>query len=178
MKYIIIPTLRFIGFLLYAAFIACMIPFYLVFSIWHWDIKWDKSFYDTVTFKNDDGCFMKVERWLEPDYKYMTFKDYVLDRRVYEKRSSKLTVKLNQDDFRPYWIRIDEKNMPAENETVWLMDEKTKFVMLGCRVWTGDCWLWAKSNGIIYTENGKIVSECESDDDYEITHFSKLPLVI
>lgn len=74
------------------------------------------------------------------------------------------------------WKRLNE-SLPDENETVWLYNEVTKFVALGCRVWTGEDggWLYALSTGSIYNESGKIVSECEVDDDYEFTHFSRLP---
>ena len=65
--------------------------------------------------------------------------------------------------------------LPDETETVWLYNDQTKFVALGCRVSVSDDWLWAVSNGIIYAEGGKIVSECEPDDYYEFTHFSRLP---
>jgi len=69
--------------------------------------------------------------------------------------------------------------MPDEKETVWLYNANTNHVALGCLMWVGcdvdDGWIWALSNGTIYSENGKIVSECEADDDYEFTHFSRLP---
>ena len=71
------------------------------------------------------------------------------------------------------------QGFPDENETVWLYNSMNKFVALGCRVWTGEDggWCWALSNGTIYGENGKIVSECEMDDDYEFTHWSRLPVL-
>ena len=71
------------------------------------------------------------------------------------------------------------QGFPDENETVWLYNRMNKFVALGCRVWTGEDggWCWALSNGTIYGENGKIVSECEMDDDYEFTHWSRLPVL-
>jgi hypothetical protein len=65
---------------------------------------------------------------------------------------------------------------PEEKETVWLYNEDNNFVALGCRVWIdGEGWFWAISNGVIYAENGKIVLECEFDDNYEFTHWSRLP---
>lgn len=70
-----------------------------------------------------------------------------------------------------------EQGFPDENETVWLYNRNNNFAALGCHVWMGedDGWFWALSNGTIYVENGKIVSECEIDDDYEFTHWSRLP---
>lgn len=78
------------------------------------------------------------------------------------------------------WIPVNQ-GLPKENETVWIYNEKNNFVALGCIGWIGSGedgdgnWIWAISNGIIYSENGKIVSECEPDDDYEITHWCSLP---
>lgn len=72
------------------------------------------------------------------------------------------------------WIPLT-KERPSESETVWFYNKKTKFVMLGCIGYIEDGYLFATSNGIIYSENGKIVSECEYDDDYEFTHFARLP---
>jgi hypothetical protein len=73
------------------------------------------------------------------------------------------------------WIDVNKK-MPSENETVWLLNENDKFIRIGCRVYEqNEGWFWAISNGIIYIENNKIVSECEIDDDYEITHWQKMP---
>jgi hypothetical protein len=78
------------------------------------------------------------------------------------------------------WISL-KKSYPKENETVWLYNANTNHIALGLRVWINDGddsgWMWAISNGIIYSENGRIVSECETDDDYEFTHFSRLPVL-
>ncbi len=75
------------------------------------------------------------------------------------------------------WVPIAEtKQYPAENETVWLYNEKDKSVMLGCHVYLKNVgWLWAVSNGMIYAKKGKIVSDIEIDDNYEITHWCALP---
>lgn len=75
------------------------------------------------------------------------------------------------------------KGNPNENETVWLYNRLNKFVALGCRVWVGSDredagWFWALSNGTIYEEEGKIVSECETEEeDYAFTHFCRLPVL-
>jgi hypothetical protein len=71
------------------------------------------------------------------------------------------------------WIPL-MLELPDESETVWLYNVDSKFLALGCRIVEGDDWLWAVSNGVIYAEGGKIVSECEPDD-YEFTHFCRLP---
>ena len=83
------------------------------------------------------------------------------------------------DKINTSFISLDDSK-PNENETVWLYNKNNKFVALGCLVWVGGDsdergWVWAVSNGTIYNENGKIVSECEFDDDYEFTHWSRLP---
>lgn len=60
------------------------------------------------------------------------------------------------------WINAD-KQLPKPLQTVWLTDGKGS-ISLGCLVETNDGWHWAESNGIIYSENGEIISECESED--------------
>ena len=71
------------------------------------------------------------------------------------------------------WVNVDD-NLPDENQTVWACNIKKGWVMLACLIYE-DGWLWAVSNGLIYAEDGKIVSECEMDDDYEVTHWIALP---
>jgi hypothetical protein len=71
------------------------------------------------------------------------------------------------------WIQVN-KQLPKENETVWAMNKKERWVMLASLVYQ-DGWLWAVSNGIIYAENKNIVSECEIDDNYDVTHWQALP---
>lgn len=71
------------------------------------------------------------------------------------------------------WIDVND-SLPEENETVWAYSVYTNFVALAAVVY-GQGWLWAISNGTIYIDNGKIVSECESGDDYEFTHWQPLP---
>ena len=76
------------------------------------------------------------------------------------------------------WISLSEKQ-PEENETVWACNKETGYVALACRVYlNNEGWFWAISNGIIYSQNGKIVSECGMDDDYDFTHFHKLPSIL
>ena len=73
------------------------------------------------------------------------------------------------------WASLSE-SMPDENETVWLTILGTSYVTLGCRVYLkNEGWFWALSNGTIYGENGKIVSECELSDDDAFTHYCRLP---
>ena len=79
------------------------------------------------------------------------------------------------------WIALKD-DRPDEKETVWLYNNVSRFLALGCRAWVGgdskeSGWLWSVSNGIIYAENRKIVSECEADDDYEFTHWCPLPIL-
>lgn len=63
-----------------------------------------------------------------------------------------------------------------ENETVWLYNDKTHNVMLAVMVYvTNEGWFWAESNGIVYVENGQIVTEAEIEDEYDFTHYCKLP---
>jgi hypothetical protein len=71
------------------------------------------------------------------------------------------------------WIFLGDKS-PNELETVWAYNNETGFVALACMVYN-EGWLWSISNGNIYSEDGKIVSECELDDDYDFTHWMPLP---
>lgn len=71
------------------------------------------------------------------------------------------------------WISVEDK-LPEEQQTVWAYDNKTKFITLACLMYY-DGWLWTVSNGMIYVEDGKIISECELDDDYDFTHWMPLP---
>jgi hypothetical protein len=70
------------------------------------------------------------------------------------------------------WISVDDK-LPELLETVWITNGKG-WTTLGCVVGYYDGFCWAQTNGIIYEENGKIVSECE-EDDLDVTHWHKLP---
>lgn len=74
------------------------------------------------------------------------------------------------------WNHIDKVGFPPEKETVWAMNINTNFVALACRVYVDEGWFWAVSNGTMCIEAGKIVSECELDDDYDFTHWIALPL--
>lgn len=67
------------------------------------------------------------------------------------------------------WTHVSDA-LPDHLETVWISNGKG-FTTLGCLVCTEDGWHWAATNGVIYEENGRIVSECESDDiDAEYWH--------
>jgi hypothetical protein len=70
------------------------------------------------------------------------------------------------------WIPVTEK-LPEPLQTVWLTDGRG-WVALGCLVEDAEGWLWAKSNGIIYAENGEIVSECESEE-LHVNYWHELP---
>lgn len=62
------------------------------------------------------------------------------------------------------WISVEDRDrLPEILKTVWITNGNG-WVALGCRVESDGGWHWAESNGVIYIENGEIVSECESDD--------------
>jgi len=71
------------------------------------------------------------------------------------------------------WINVQDR-LPKELETVWVFNKETKIISLGCIVYD-DGWMWAVSNGSVYIEDYKIVSECELDDEYIFTHWQSLP---
>lgn len=71
------------------------------------------------------------------------------------------------------WISCDDR-LPDHLQTVWLANNISGWIALGCLVITNEGWHWAESNGVIYVDEGKIVSECESDD-LDVTHWCALP---
>jgi len=71
------------------------------------------------------------------------------------------------------WVACNER-LPEHLQTVWLANKEKQWVCLGCLVDSNDGWHWAESNGVIYVDEGKIVSECESDD-LDVTHWCALP---
>jgi len=71
------------------------------------------------------------------------------------------------------WKNVND-DRPPHLKTVWLCNREKGWVWLGCCVVGEDGYHWAASNGIIYSEKGEIVAECESDD-LDVTHFCYLP---
>ena len=77
------------------------------------------------------------------------------------------------------WVACDER-LPEHLQTVWLSNAEKQWVCLGCLVENDDQseseynYHWAEGNGVVYVENGVIVSECESDD-LDVTHWCALP---
>lgn len=72
------------------------------------------------------------------------------------------------------WIDVDKK-LPTAFQTVWLTNGKG-WVSLGCLVEDQEGWHWAESNGVVYQEDGEIVSECESED-LDVKFWHELPKV-
>ena len=70
------------------------------------------------------------------------------------------------------WVHV-RKDRPEPLKTCWLTNGKG-WVCLGCLIETPDGWHWAESNGVIYAENGQIVSECESED-LDVIYWQYLP---
>jgi len=70
------------------------------------------------------------------------------------------------------WVAVRDA-LPKPLQTVWLTNGKG-WVCLGCLVESDGGWHWAESNGIIYIENGEIVSECESED-LDVNFWHALP---
>ena len=66
------------------------------------------------------------------------------------------------------WVAV-ENGLPDELETVWISNGKG-WTTLGCLIEDH----WAETNGIIYEENGQIMSECESDD-LDVNFWHELP---
>lgn len=70
------------------------------------------------------------------------------------------------------WVAVTDA-LPKPLQTVWLTNGKG-WVCLGCLVESDGGWHWAESNGVIYIENGEIVSECESED-LDVNFWHELP---
>ncbi len=70
------------------------------------------------------------------------------------------------------WVNAADK-LPDALQTVWLTNGKG-WVCLGCLIEDLQGWHWAESNGVIYAENGNIVSECNSDD-LDVVYWHELP---
>ena len=72
------------------------------------------------------------------------------------------------------WISVEDR-LPDSLQTVWISNGKG-WTTLGCRSeydHEGN-WCWAETNGVIYEEDGKIVSECE-EEDLDVIFWSPLP---
>jgi hypothetical protein len=76
------------------------------------------------------------------------------------------------------WISVDEQ-LPPENQTVLAYSKETKFVFIGAHVYLNDDgWFWSKALDCdLWIEDGNIVTECEIDDDYQVTHWHPLPKI-
>lgn len=70
------------------------------------------------------------------------------------------------------WVSVKDL-LPKAFQTVWLSNGKG-WCCLGCLIEDNEGWHWAESNGVIYVENGEIVSECESED-LDVTYWHELP---
>lgn len=114
-----------------------------------------------------------VESVLDAMFSEIQF-DLPAEFRPYIKEAIKIGAKRGYEakEAEDKWISVKEQH-PQHLEIVWLSDGGN-FVALGCVVNSEDGYHWAQSNGLIYAENGKIVSECESDD-LDIKFWQPLP---
>jgi hypothetical protein len=86
---------------------------------------------------------------------------------------------MNEEMNQPYclrdgsgWVAVTDA-LPKALQTVWLTNGKG-WCCLGCLIEDAEGWHWAESNGVIYIENGEIVSECESED-LDVKFWHELP---
>ena len=70
------------------------------------------------------------------------------------------------------WVATTER-LPEPLKTVWITNGKG-WTTLGCLVEDSEGWHWAETNGVIYQEKDKIVSECESED-LDVNYWHELP---
>lgn len=67
------------------------------------------------------------------------------------------------------WVSVNDR-FPDPLQTVWISNGKG-WATLGCLVEDDEGCHWAASNGVIYQDGDRIVSECESDDlDVQFWH--------
>jgi len=88
-----------------------------------------------------------------------------------ETTKSQLAAALNKHNVSG-WVATTDK-LPKPLQTVWVSNGKD-WIALGCLVETHEGWHWAESNGVVYIENGEIVSECESED-LDVVYWHELP---
>ena len=69
------------------------------------------------------------------------------------------------------WISVKDR-LPKELETVWISNGKG-WTTLGCLAYE-EGWYWAETNGVIFERDGKIVSECISED-LDVQYWMPLP---
>jgi len=137
------------------------------------DGSWYKREYDSngnlIYHENSEGYWMKREYDSEDDLIY--FEDLTGVKIIKKCPKTEVDEKTTTNG----WVSVTEA-LPKPLQTVWLTNGKG-WACLGCRVENNEGWHWAESNGIIYVENGEIVSECESEDlDVKFWHeLPKLP---
>lgn len=80
----------------------------------------------------------------------------------------------NWERSRDKWINVDNE-LPEPLQTVWISDGEV-WTSLGCRTEpdADGLWCWAETNGIIYEQDGEIISECEQDD-LDVRFWQPLP---
>ncbi|AQY21359.1 hypothetical protein [Riemerella anatipestifer] len=71
------------------------------------------------------------------------------------------------------WKKTEEE-LPNENETVWITNGKG-WVALGCLVYAEGGYLWGISNGEIYPQDGKIMTEADLEEDLDVVFWHSVP---
>lgn len=71
------------------------------------------------------------------------------------------------------WKKTEEE-LPNENETVWITNGKG-WVALGCLVYAEGGYLWGISNGEIYPQDGKIMTEVDLEEGLDVKFWHSVP---
>ena len=75
------------------------------------------------------------------------------------------------------WKRIED-GLPPLDEVVWLYLPDVGQPVIGCREMVDNAsWLWANAHGNCWydEEAGQWRADCESGDDYQPSHWMRLP---
>ena len=75
------------------------------------------------------------------------------------------------------WKRIED-GLPPLDEVVWMYLPDTGQPVIGCREMVDNVsWLWANAHGAFWydKEAGQWRADCESDEDYQPSHWMYLP---
>ena len=71
------------------------------------------------------------------------------------------------------WETVTESNLPPFQEIVWLWNGKK--IWIGGRADDNDGWLLGNCYGQIWQKENLWCGEIETDDDYQPTHWMRLP---
>ena len=109
----------------------------------------------------------ECKKIIAEEYRLLNLENYSLSKELLTDLANKMYYQQSE------WVLCDY-DMPEIDETVWITNG-CGWTALGCLVECEGGYCWGVTNGIIYEDHGKIVSECELDDDYDVVYWHRLP---